>query len=135
MQTGKWRDFSCAPDDCLKGDRHGHGAHVFRYPTVVNRKDTDKKISWERNTSRIPPILNTPVLIGGGPSVSPNRKGVQDIGSLSGTIRSEEFRNAQPLHTSINGNSAKHRDPAPTFSKIIGRELSDESSDDIYSRY
>ena len=33
------------------------GAHVFRDPAAVNRKDTDRMIPQERNTSGIPPDL------------------------------------------------------------------------------
>ena len=67
-----------------------------------------------------PPRLNTPVRIGAGPSVSPTRTGRQEIGSPSGSIGPVEVRNAHPLHTCIDGISAKHSDPAPTFSKLIG---------------
>ena len=85
------------------------------------------------NTSKILPRLTSPVLIVGGTSVPPTRTGVQEIISPSGPISTMEVRNDQPFHTSINVNSAKNGDPTPTFSKLIGRELSNESSADIYS--
>ena len=110
------------------------GAHVFQDPTVVNWNNTDGTIPRERNTSGSPPIFTTPVRIGGGPSVSPTRTGRQDIGSPSGTIGPVEVRNAQPLHTSINGIYDEHREPAPNFSKVIGCKLSEKSSVNVYSR-
>ena len=78
------------------------GAHVFRYPVVINWKDTDRMIPRDKNTSRSPPILTTPVQIGGGPSISPIRIGSQEISSTSVHIGLVEVRNAQPFHTSIN---------------------------------
>ena len=45
-----------------------------------------------------------------------------------------EVRNAQPFHTSINGNSSKNGDPTSTFSKVIVHELSDDFSADVYFR-
>ena len=78
-----------------------------------------------------PPILTTPFCIGAGTSVSPTMMGSQDIGSPRGSIGPQEVRNAQPLDTSINGISAEHRYPDPTWSKVIGHRLSDESSADV----
>ena len=99
---------------------------------VVNWKNTDSKISQDENTSVSPPGLTTPALIGGGPYVSPNRTGSQEIGSPSGSIGPVEVRNAQPLHTSINGIYAKHRYPEPNLIKVIFRKLSDKSIANIY---
>ena len=78
--------------------------------------------------------LNPPVQIVGGPSVYPTRTGIHEISSPSGPIGTVEVSNAQLFHTSINGNYAEHGDPAPTFSKVIGRKLSDDSSANIYLR-
>ena len=50
------------------------------------------------------------------------------------SIIPQEVRNAQPFDTSINGISSKHRDPAPTGSKIIDCKFSDKSSPGIYLR-
>ena len=79
------------------------GALVLRDTKVVNWKDTDRKIPRYGNTSGSPPRLTTPVRICGGTYVSPTKMGSQEIGSPSRTIGNEEVRNAQPLHTSING--------------------------------
>ena len=111
------------------------GAHIFRDPTVVNWKDTDRKITRDGNTSRRPTRLTYTVCIGGGPSVSPSRTGTQYIDSPSRSIGPVEVSNSQSLHTSINGISSKHRYLAPTFSKLICRKLSSESSADVYSRF
>ena len=94
----------------------------------------DGTIPKDENTVRTPHILTTPFQIGDGPSVSPTSIGRQEIGSPRGSIIHQEVRNAQPFDTSISGISAKHRDPAPTWSKVIGRKFSDESSADVYSR-
>ena len=107
------------------------GARVLSYTVVINQKYTNRKIPRDGKTSRSPPRLTTPLRIGGGPSISPTRTGNQDIGSPSESIGPVKVRNAQPLHTSINGISSKHRYPAPTSSKVIGCKLSDESSANI----
>ena len=109
-------------------------ARVFKDHTVLNWKDTDGLIRQDRNTVRVSPILTTPVRIGAGTSVSPTRMGSQDIGSPSGSIGPQEVRDAQPLDTAINGTYAKHRDAAPTWSKLIDRKFSNESSADVYLR-
>ena len=46
-----------------------------------------------------------------------------------------EVSNAKIFHTSVNVDLNENGDPTPTFSKLIGRELSHNSSADIYSRY
>ena len=84
-------------------DAARRGACVSRYPTAVNQRDTDEKIPQDANTSRIPPVLTSPVCICCGPSVSPTRTGSQKIISPSSPISPVEVRNAQPFHTSING--------------------------------
>ena len=101
---------------------------------VVNRKDTDRKIPRDRNTSISPSRLTPPVRISGGTSVSPTRKSRKEISIPSGPIGPVEVRNTQPFHTSIHGNSSEQGDPAPTFSKVIGRKISNYSRYDIYSR-
>ena len=111
------------------------GARVFRDPEAVNQKYLEETIPRDRNTSRSPPIFNYPVLVGGGTSVSPTSMGSQYISSPSGPIGPVEVRNAQPFHTSINGNSDKHGYPTPSYIKLIGRKLSDNSSADIYLHF
>ena len=107
------------------------GACVLRDPAEVNRKYRGGTIPRDRKLSRIPPRLNSTVLVGGGTSVSPTRTGSHEISSPNGTIGTVEVRNTQPFHTSINVNSAKNVDPMPTFSKVIGSKLSDYSSADV----
>ena len=62
------------------------------------------------------------------------RMGSQEIGIPSGIMGPEEVRNAQPLHTLINGISAEHRDPEPTFSNVMGCKLSKQCRADVYLR-
>ena len=88
------------------------GVRIFKDPTVVNWKDTDRTIPRDGNTVRMLPILTTPVWIGSEASVSPTDTISQEIGSPSGSIGPQEVRDAQPLDTSINGIYVKHRDPA-----------------------
>ena len=68
--------------------------------------DRDGKIPWNGKNSRSPPRLTSQFLIGGGNTVSLNRNGSQEIGSLKGPTGYVEVRNAQPFHTFIHGNSA-----------------------------
>ena len=107
-------------------------AHVFKDPLVVNWKDTDGAIPRDRNTFGMPPRATTPVRIGTVPLVSPTSIRSQDIGSPRRSIGPQEVSNVQPFETSHNGISSKHRDPTPTWSNVISRKLSDESSSDIY---
>ena len=110
------------------------GARSFWDPVAVNRKDTDGTITQDGNTSRSLPRLTFPVMIGGGTSVSPTRTGIKEFSSPRETIGPVEVRNAQPFDTSINGNSFKKWDPTQSFSKVIGHELCNNSSTDIYLR-
>ena len=106
-------------------------ARVFRDIADVNKKDMDGTIPQNIINSRRYPRLNSPVLIGGGTTISPTRMGSQDISSPKGPTNSVEVRNSQIFHTSINRNSAENGDPTPAFGKIIGRELSHESRSGI----
>ena len=108
------------------------GTHVFQNPGDVSRTERDGTTPRDGSTSIRSPRLNSPVLIGGGTIVSLTRTGSQDIGIPKGPTGSVEVRNAQIFNTSINGNSADNGDPASNFSKIIGRELSHDSSSNIY---
>ena len=89
-------------------------------------------IKWERNTVRIPPRATTPVRIGTRPSVSPNSIRSQEIESPRRSIVPQEVSNSKPLYTPINGIYSQHRDPTPTWSKVIGSKFSNKSSDDVY---
>ena len=102
--------------------------HVLKDPPVVKLIYTDGKIQQDRNTTGMTPKLITSVWIGAGHSVSPTRMGIQDIGIPRGSIGPQEGRDNQPLDTSINGIYAKHRDLAPTWSKVY------KPSADVYSR-
>ena len=109
-------------------------AHVFRNPADVSWHDTDKTTPRDGNTFIRSTSLNYPVPIGGSTTVSPTRTGSQEIISPRGSIGPKEFRNSQPFETSINGIYTKHRDPAPIWSKVIGRKFSQKSSSDVYLR-
>ena len=87
-------------------------------------------MGWKhyRNPSR----LTTPVCIGAVPYISPTNIRSQEIENTRRSIVPQEVRNTEPFDTSINGISAKHRDPTPTWSKVIGRKLSEKSSAYIY---
>ena len=96
------------------------GTRVFRTPGDLNQTDKDWKTPRYGNTSIRSPRFNSPVLIGGGTNISPTRTGIQDIISSKGPTGPVEVRNAQILHTSVNGYLTKNRDPTPTLSKLIG---------------
>ena len=81
-----------------------------------------------------PPQLNSPIVVG-GTTVSPTRMGIQEFVSPHGPTGSVEFRNTQIFDTSINENLDENGDSTPIFNKVIGRELSHNSSSDIYLRY
>ena len=110
------------------------GARVYRNPADVSPHDMDRTTSWDGKTSIRSPRLTLQVLIGGGTTVSPTRAGSRKIIIPKGPTGSVEVSNAQPFHTSINKNSAKNGDPTTNFSKGIVRELSDDSSTNIYLR-
>ena len=96
-------------------------AHVFRNPVDVSQTDRDRKIPQDGNTSIRSPRLNSPVLIGGGTTISPTKTGIQEIVSPKGPTGSVEVKNAQPFNTSINGNYTKNGYPTPTFNEAIVR--------------
>ena len=99
-------------------------ARVFKEPPVVNWKDTGGTIPRDRNTYVMPPRENNPFRIGTGPFVYPTRLESQDIGCPRRSIGPQEVRNAEPLDTSMNGISSEHRDPVPTWIKVIGIKFS-----------
>ena len=92
--------------------------HVFRNPADVSRNGTDGPTPQEGNTAIGSTRLTSPVQIGGITTIYPSRTGRQDIISPRGSIGPQEVRDAQPLEISINGIYSKHRDPAPTCSKV-----------------
>ena len=105
---------------------------VFKDPPVVNWTETGGTNPRNKNTVRMPHRATAPVWISTGPLVFPNRMGSQDIGGPRRSITPQEVRNDEPLDASINGISSKHRDPAPTWIKVIGSKISIKSSADVY---
>ena len=78
--------------------------------------------------------MSYPVRIGGSTNTSPSRTGSQDITSPRRSIGTQWIRDAQPLDTYIDVIYSKHRDPEPTWSKVIGRKFTEESSTYVNSR-
>ena len=109
-------------------------AHIFWNPTDIRWNSTDGTTPRERNTAIGSNRLTTPVRIGGGTTGSPIRTGRKDIISLRGSIGPQWSRDAQPLDTYINGIYYEHRDPAPTWSEVIGHKFTNKSSADVNLR-
>ena len=105
--------------------------HVFKDPPVVNWKDTDGTIPRDRNTIVMLLRATTPVWIGTGPLIFQTSMGIQYIGSPRRFIGTQEIRNSKPLETTIIGITAKHKEPEPTWSKIISRKFSKKSNADV----
>ena len=109
-------------------------ARVFRTPTDVSRYETDRITPRDINTAIGSTRLDYPVLIGGSTTGSPTRTGSQDIICPRGSIRPHWSSDAKPLDTSINGIYSKHRDPTPTWIKLICCKFTDKSSANVNSR-
>ena len=109
-------------------------ARVFRTPADVSRHGKDGKNPWDGNTAIGYTRLDPPVWIGGSTTGYPIMTGSQDIIIPRGSIGTQWSRDAQPLDTSVNGIDSKHRDPAPTWSKVIGRKFTDKSITNVNSR-
>ena len=86
------------------------------------------------NPSTRSPRMNSPVMIGGGTTVSPTRTGIQEIVSPKGSTGSVEVKNTQIFNISINVNWTNKGESTLILSKVIRQELSHNSSSDIYSR-
>ena len=110
------------------------GARIFCTPGYVSRTGRYGTTSRVGNTSISSPKLNSPDLIGSGNTISPTRTGSQDIGRPKGPPGLVEVKNDQIINTSINGNLTKNGYPTTNFSKVIGQELSHNSSTNIYLR-
>ena len=106
---------------------------VIKNPPVVNWKNTGGMITADRNNVGIPPRTTTQVQTGTGPSVPPISIGRQKIEGPRRSIINQEARNAEPLDASINIISAKHRDPTPSWSKVIGNKTITNKSADVYA--
>ena len=96
----------------------GHGREILVY----------------RNTVRIPPRTTNQVRNGTGPSVPPISIGSQKIEGPRRSIITQKARNAKSLDNSINIIPAKHRDPTPSWSKVIGSKKFINESADVYAR-
>ena len=82
-----------------------------------------------------PPRATTQVLIGTVSLVSPISIRIQEIEGPRRSIIPQEVRNAKPLDASIHRIYSKDRDPAPSWSKVIGSKFTKESSTDVYARF
>ena len=104
-------------------------AHVLQTPHEhVSRKGRDSTTPQDRNVSG---PGKEPVMIG-GTTVSPTRMAIQDIVNPYGSTGSVEVGDTQIFYTFIDVNLAENGDSTPILSKAIGRELSHDSSIDIY---
>ena len=110
-------------------------ARFYRTPADLSRHGTDGTTPSDGKTNIGSARLDSPFQIGVSTTVSPSRTGSQDIISPRGSIGPQWSRYAQPLDTFINGIYSEHRDPAPTWSKVIGCKFTDDSSADVNSRY
>ena len=119
--------------DIVTGAMHS-AVGVLKNPPVVNWKDTGGTITVDRNTLVIPPKTTTQVRNGNGPSVPPIRIWSQNIKGPRCSIIPQEVRNAEPIDTSINRIPDEHRDPTPSWSKVIGSKTFTNESSDIYAR-
>ena len=92
--------------------------------------DRDGTTPWYGNISG---PGNGPALIG-GTTVSPTTTGIQDIFNPHGSTGSMEVGDTQIIDTSIIKNLANNGDYMPIFSTVIGQELSQFSSANLYLR-
>ena len=58
---------------------------------------------------------------------------IQGIDGPRRSIITQEVRNSDPLDTSINIIYSKHRDPTPTWNKVIGSKFSNKSRTNVYA--
>ena len=119
--------------EIVKGETHST-AGVLKDPPVVNWKDKIGTIPVDRNTFEIPPRTNTQVCTGTGPSIPPISIGGQKIEVPRRSIIPQEVRNDRPLDSYINRNPAIHRDPTPSWSKVIGNKTITNKSANVYAR-
>ena len=94
-------------------------AGVLKYPLVVNWKETGGTILVDGTIFVIPPRTTTQIRTGTGPSAPPIITRSQNIEGPRRSIIPHVVSNANPLDTSINIIPAKHRDPTPSWSKLI----------------
>ena len=108
-------------------------AGVLKDPPVINWKDMSGPITVDKNTFGIPPIPTTQFLTGTGSSASPISIGIQNIEGPSRSIIPQEARNSELFDVSIHRYPAKHMDPTPGWSKIIGNKVVINKSTDVYA--
>ena len=109
-------------------------AGVLKDTPVINWKDMGETIPVDRNTVGITPRTTTQVQTGIGPSVPPSIIGSQKVEDPRQSIIPQEVRNANPLNASINRILAKHRDPTPSWSKLISSKTFTNKSAGVYAR-
>ena len=107
---------------------------VLKYHSVVNWKDTGGTIPVDRNTIRIPPRTTTQVCTSTGLSVPPISIGIQKIEGPRRSVIPQEVSNSEPLDSSINIIPEEHRDPTPSWSKVIGSKTFTNKIADVYAR-
>ena len=108
-------------------------AGVLKDPPMVNWKYASGQIPQDRNTVRIFLRSTTPVWTGTGPSVPPIIIGSQQIEGKSRPIIPQEVTDSKPLDASINRIPTKHKYPTPSWSKVIGSKIANESIYDVYA--
>ena len=94
-------------------------AGFLKDPLVVDWKDTGGRTPVNKNTTRITPRANTPVQTGAGTYVPPINIGIQNIEGPRRPIIPQEVRNSKLINASINIIPADHRDPTPSWTKVI----------------
>ena len=110
-------------------------ARVLRNPCCVSRTSRDGTTPRDGDVMASPPRDNGPVLIG-GTTVYPEcgTMGGLEILNKHGSTSYVEIRDTQKLDTSIDGNLAEDGDYTTIIRNVIGRELSNDSTTDIYLR-
>ena len=106
---------------------------VLKDPLVVSWKETSGTITVDRNTARIPPRTTNQAWTGTEPSVPQISIGRQKIEGTRRSIITQEVRNSKPLDRSINIITARHRDPNPGLSKVIGSKSVNNESANVYA--
>ena len=107
-------------------------AGVLQNTGHVSRTGIDRIMPQDKNVSG----MGKGTVLIGGTTVSPTCGiiGSHDIVSIHGATGSVETWDTQKFNTSIDGNLADNGDYTPIFSRVIRKELSHNSSVDIYSR-
>ena len=110
------------------------GARIFQTPREVSPTGRDGSTLWDVNTAVETARFTTPSPCFNNTSNSPTRNGNQDIVSQRRSIIAIKARNAKPLDTPINQNSAVLGHSTSIFSKVIGPKTVSEKVSDAYAR-